>query len=104
MRATKPKKTAAAPSERLLSHAEYLVLCGFKLYEIYNELAKIEGEYNTPLFDIFIFRAIKNINANFAEMQPKPPRQTIYTPPPKKSLTTWDTARTREFKEGNKNT
>jgi hypothetical protein len=37
-------------------------------------------------------------------MQPKPPRQTIYTPPPKKSLITWDTAGTREYNEGNKNT
>jgi len=104
MRATKTQKTAAAPSERLQSHAEYLILCGFKLCEIYNELAIFEGEYNNKLFSIYIFRAIKNINANFAEMQPKPPRQTIYTPPPKKNLTIWDTARTREFKEGNKNT
>lgn len=88
MRATKPQKTAAAPSERLQNHAEYLILCDFGLYEIYDELAKIEGEQNIPLFDIYIFRALKNVNANFAEMQPKPPRQTIYTPPPKKSLTT----------------
>ena len=104
MRATKTKKTAAAPSERLQSHAEYLILCGFKLYEIYNELAIFEGEYNNELFNTFIFRAIKNVNANFADMQPKPPRQTIYTPPPKKSLITWDTAGTREYNEGNKNT
>lgn len=85
MRATKTQKTAAAPSERLQSHAEYLILCGFKLYEIYNELAFFEGEYNTPLFDFFIFRAIKKINANFADLQRKPPRQTIKTPPPKKA-------------------
>ena len=85
MRATKPQKTAAAPSERLLSHAEYLILCDFGLYEIYDELAKIEGEQNIPLFDIFIFRALKNVNANFADLQRKPPRQTIKTPPPKKA-------------------
>jgi hypothetical protein len=84
MRATKPKKTAAAPSERLQSHAEYLILCDFGLYEIYDELAKIEGEQNIPLFDIYIFRALKNVNANFADLQRKP-RQTIKTPPPKKA-------------------
>ena len=83
MRATKRKRTAAAPSERLLRHAEYLILCGFKLYEIYNELAIFEGEYNNELFDISIFRALKNINANFANLEP--PRQTIHTPPPKKA-------------------
>lgn len=84
MRATKPQKTAAAPSERLQNHAEYLILCDFGLYEIYDELAKIEGEQNIPLFDIYIFRALKNVNANFADLQRKP-RQTIKTPPPKKA-------------------